>query len=288
MLIRILALLLLVAGGGDAQDKRPKKVFIDLDGEGMAGIFHVDTQVTPISAPRYAESRKLVTGEVNAAIEGLFEGGANIVDVADYHSGGNTVAPLEIDARALVGGGRDSKMGLDSSYSAYVFIAYHSMAGTEKGMIAHGWSWTDYQNIRVNGKRMGEIGTRSLLAGTFGIPVIMVSGDEAVCKELRDLVANAECAVVKWGVHRTFGYAISHAASREVIRKTARRAMERLGEFNPVRIDGPVEVQVEFTPEGYTRQRFREVDGIRKIDSRTWGFRGKDFIDAWFKFAPSF
>jgi D-amino peptidase len=288
MRIRTISLLLRLVVGSSAQNNRQKKVFVDLDGEGMAGIFHVDTQVMPITAPRYAESRKLVTGEVNAAIEGLFDGGADIVEVADYHSGGNTVAPVEIDPRALVGGGRDNKMGLDSSYSAYVFIAYHSMAGTEKGMIAHGWSWTDYQNILVNGKRMGEIGTRSLLAGTFGIPVIMVSGDEAVCKELRSLVPNAECAVVKWGVHRTFGYAVSHEASREIIRKRARRAMERLGEFKPVRIDGPVEVQIEFTPQGYTRQRFAERDGIRKVDSRTWSFRGKDFIDAWFKFAPSF
>src|SRR5437867_8705017 len=97
-----------------AQTSKPKKIFIDLDGEGMAGIFHVDTQVMPITAPRFAESRKLMIGEVNAAIAGLYEGGADIVDVADYHSGGNTVAPLEIDARALVGAGRGNRMGLDS------------------------------------------------------------------------------------------------------------------------------------------------------------------------------
>src|SRR6516162_4463397 len=120
---------LAVAISAAAQTPEPKKIFVDLDGEGMAGIFHVDTQVMPISAPRFAESRKLMMGEVNAAIAGLYDGGADIVDVADYHSGGNTNIPSEIDPRALVGGGRGIRMGLDSSYSGYAFIAYHSMAG---------------------------------------------------------------------------------------------------------------------------------------------------------------
>lgn len=268
--------------------RKPKKIFIDADGEGMAGIFHIDTQIMPITAPRYLESRKLMTGEVNAAIAGLFDGGADIVDVADYHSGSNTLAPLELDSRALVGTGRGPVMGLDSGYSAYVFIAFHSMAGTEKGMIAHGYSWTEYQNIWINGELRGELGIRTILAGHFGIPVIMVSGDEAVCKELHGLVPDAECAVVKWGVNRTFGYSMSHAASCEVIRKAARRAVERLADFKPYRVTGPVEVKVELTPEGMERRQFTPGEGIQKVSSRIWLFRGKDIVDAWMKFLSGF
>jgi D-amino peptidase len=276
-----------LAGCALAQSS-PKKVFVDLDGEGMAGIFHVDTQVMPITAPRFQESRRLQIGEVNAAIAGLFEGGADIVEVADYHSGGNTVSPIEIDKRAIVGPGRNNVMGLDRSYSAYVFIAYHSMAGTERGMIAHGWSWTDYENLWINGKKIGEVATRSLLAGSFDIPVIMISGDEAVCKELRGLVPNAECAIVKWGVHRTFGYALSHQKSCETIRAAAKRAISRLGEFKPVKIEGPIELKVEFTPEGQSKARYEPGNGVEQLDPRTWSFRGKNITDAWFKFWSSF
>jgi D-amino peptidase len=280
--------MLALALAAPAQTAKPRKVFIDCDGEGMAGIFHIDTQVMPLRAPRFLESRRLVMGELNAAIAGLYEGGADVVDVADYHSGGNTVTGLDIDPRALVGAGRGPIMGLDSSYSAYVFVAFHSMAGTVRGMIAHGYSWTDYQNIWVNNKLHGELGIRSLLAGTFGIPVIMVTGDEAVCRELRSIVPNAECAVVKWGVNRTFGYSLSHQASRELIQKSARRAMERLSEFQPYRIEGPVEVKIEFTPEGQARWQAVRREGVEQMNSRTWTFRGKDIIDAWFKFAQTF
>jgi len=284
----VLPLLVLAAAPAVAQTTKPKKIFVDADAEGMAGVFHVTTQVMPITAPRYQENRKLITGELNAAIAGLFDGGAGVVDVADYHSGGNTVAPLELDPRAMAGTSRGPLMGLNPSYSAYVFIAFHPMAGTEKGMIAHGYSWTEYQNIWVNGKPHGELGIRSLLAGTFGIPAIMVSGDEAVCKELRAIVPNAECAVVKWGVNRTFGYSLSHQASCAVIRDAARRAMRKLPEIKPYRIEGPVEVKVEFTPEGMERRLLMPSDGIRKIDSRTWVFRGKDIVDAWSKFGLGF
>ncbi|MBI3684344.1 MAG: M55 family metallopeptidase [Acidobacteria bacterium] len=289
MLRPILSLALVLAFPHHAPgQQQPVKVFIDLDGEGMAGIFHVDTQVMPITAPRFQESRRLQIGEVNAAIAGFFDGGADIVEVADYHSGGNTVSPMEIDKRAIVGPNRDHVMGLDRSYSAYAFIAYHSMAGAERGMIAHGWSWTDYQNLWVNGNRTGEVGMRSLLAGTFGIPVILISGDEAVCKELRAIVPNAECAVVKWGVHRTFGYALSHQAACEVIRLAAKRAIARRKEIQPYRIDGPVELKVEFTPEGQSKIRHQPGGGVEQIDSRTWVFRGSTFLEAWFKFMPNF
>jgi len=272
-----------------AQEVKPRKIFIDADGEGMAGIFHVSTQVMPITAPRYQESRRLVTGELNAAIAGLFDGGAQIVDIADYHSGGNTVAPLDLDPRVIAGNSlRGPLMGLDPSYSAYVFLAFHSMAGAERGMIAHGYSWTEIQNIWVNGEWRGELGIRTMLAGRFGIPVIMVSGDEAVCKELRQMVPSAECAVVKWGVHRTFGYSLSHAAACDVIRKTARRAMERLPEIRPYRLPGPVEVRVEFTPEGVETWRQQHQEGVEKLDARTWVYRGKDIVDAWLKFRHAF
>jgi D-amino peptidase len=277
-----------LAGGCAWGQSKPVKVFVDLDGEGMAGIFHVDTQVMPITAPRFQESRRLQIGEVNAAIAGLFDGGAGIVEVADYHSGGNTVSPVEIDPRAIVGPSRNNVMGLDSTYNAYVFIAYHSMAGTERGMIAHGWSWTDYQNLWINGRKIGEVATRTLLAGSFRIPVIMISGDEAVCNELRGLVPKAECAVVKWGVHRTFGYALSHRASCEAIRAAAKRAISRLSEFQPVRIEGPVELKVEFTPEGLAKARYQPSDAVTQIDSRTWAFRGSSITDAWFRFWPNF
>ena len=119
-------------------------------------------------------------------------------------------------------------------------------------------------------------------------PVIMVSGDEAVCRELHELSPNAQCTIVKWGVHRTFGFALSHEAARDMIRKTAKLALERISECKPVKLEGPVEVKVEFTPDGLERRQFLPGPGIEKLDSRTWVFRGKDIVDAFTKFRPAF
>jgi D-amino peptidase len=163
------------------------------------------------------------------------------------------------------------------------FIGQHAMAGAKDGILSHSYSSLGIQNIWVNNKPTGEIGGRAMLAGYFGIPVIMLSGDTAACRELHDLVPAAECAEVKSGVSRTAGYMLSHSVACALIRTKAERAMERLAEFKPYRIAGPVEVKVEFTTRG--GQEFRPREGVERLDERTWAFRGKDIVDAWLKYS---
>jgi D-amino peptidase len=134
----------------------------------------------------------------------------------------------------------------------------------------------------VNGKPTGEIGARVMLAGHFGIPVIMLSGDTAACGELHDYVPQAECAEVKSGVSRTAAFMLSHPAACALIRQKAQRAMERLGEFQPLRTSGPMEVKIEFTTRG--EQVIRPREGVERLNERTWVFRGKEIVDAWLKF----
>jgi len=122
-----------------------------------------------------------------------------------------------------------------------------------------------------------------MLAGTFGIPVIMLSGDTAACKEIHELVPAAECAEVKQGVSRTTAYSLSHPASRALIHDKARRAIERLAEFKPYPTSGPVEVKVQLTTKGTTIMD--PAPGVEQVDERTWVFRGKDIIEAWSKYS---
>jgi D-amino peptidase len=268
-----------------AQTSAPKKVFIDADAEGLEGIFNFNYQSNVIRAIRWNETIKIMTGEVNAAIDGLFAGGATEVVVEDLHSGGQTLSARDIDQRArLMAGGVVDPLEEDSSYSAYVFIGYHPMAGAEKGVLSHGYSLTEIQNIWMNNMLVGELGARTMYAGAKGIPVIMVSGDEAVCEELHRLVPKAECAVVKWGVSRTAGFTLSHPAACSLIRQTARRAMSRMGEIQPYRIEGPVELKLELTTEGVDTWFVQPQDGVKQLDERTWLFQGKNFIEAFLKF----
>jgi len=191
-----------VALGGD--DSAVKRVFVITDLEGVDGIFDSELQCIPFQSPRFEESRKLLAGEVNAAVDGLFEGGATEVVVWDGHDGSRTLSTLDINPRARLFQGPSVSLTpeLGSSYAAVIFIGQHAMAGAEKGILSHSYSSVGIQNIWVNNKPVGEIGGRVMLAGFMGIPVIMLSGDTAACREIHDLVPAAACAEVKSGFSR--------------------------------------------------------------------------------------
>jgi len=268
-----------------AQNAETKKVFIITDLEGASGVFDTDLQCLPFKSPRFEEARKLLTGEVNAAVDGLLEGGASEIVVWDGHDSSQTLSVLDTHPRArlLTGVPVSPTLELDRSYSAVVFVGQHAMAGAENAILSHSYSSQGIQNIWVNNQATGEVGARVMLAGALGIPVIMLSGDTAACRELQALVPQAECAEVKQGVGRTAGFMLSHAAACTLIREKARRAMQRLAEFKPYRMAGPVEVKVEFTPRG-TRS-FPPREGVERVNERTWIFRGRDIIDAWLKYS---
>ena len=283
-LLSALLLVVVFAARVEGQSQR-KKVFVITDMEGVSGVFDTELQCVPYKSPRFEESRKLLTGEINAAVDGLFEGGATEVVVWDGHSSGQNLSVSDIHPRArlLTGGAVSPTLELDSSYSAVIFIGQHALAGADKAILGHSYDSQNIQNIWVNGRLTGEIGARVLLAGTFGIPVVMLSGDTAACKEVRELVPQCECAEVKSGVSRTAGFMLSHSASCALIRQKARLAMEHLSGFKAYEISGPVEVRVELTTKG--TRGLRPRDGVQQLNERTWTFRGKDILEAWLKFS---
>ena len=278
MLAVIAALGLLVSAS--AQSPKPVKVIMITDMEGVDGIFDSDQQCIPNKSPRWEESRKLLTGEINAAVEGLLEGGATEVVVWDGHASGENLSTLDIHpkARLLSGPGVPATVIVDSSYSAEIFIGQHAMAGAEDGILAHSESSEGIQNYWVNGMRVGEIGLEVMHAGAFGVPDIMLAGDTAACKEIQQLVPNAECAEVKSGVSRTGGFSLSHPAACALIREKAAFAVRNLAEYKPYKVSSPVELKIEYTTRGTpTKPR----PNFERLDDRTWAARGKDFMEVY-------
>ncbi len=253
------------------------------DMEGVDGVFNWADQCNPLKSPRWQESQKLLTGEVNAAVEGLRAGGATEVVVWDGHDGGESLSAVDIhpQARLLIGSPIPPIREFDSTFSAIVFVGQHAMAGAENSVLPHSYFF-NIQNIWVNGRLVGEIGIRAMIAGEMGVPAIMLAGDAAACKEIRELIPQAEYAEVKAGVSPTAGFTLPHPAACRVIRTRAERAMMRLAEFKPYRVEGPVEVKVEFTTAGAPGPEPRRAS--RRIDERTVVYTGKNIIDAWFKF----
>ena len=272
---RLLPLLLLVACPLWPQAK--KSIFVITDAEGIAGVCRQD-----LTDPKDAELRQLLSGEVNAAVQGFLDGGADEVVVWDGHDGSQTLSALTIHPRArLLIGALGATMTLERRYSAVAFVGQHPMADVRGGIMAHSYSSLGIQTMRVNGKAMGEIETRAALAGAFDTPVIFLSGDAAAAQELHAIIPQAETVAVKEGLGRYTCLSLSAEAARERTREGARRAMAKLGAIPPYRIAGPVTVEIEYTTRNSLPIDAEIRAGAEVLDDRTVRFRGKDILEVW-------
>lgn len=272
---RTLTLLLLVSAAAWGQAK--KSIFVITDAEGVAGICRQDQ-----TEPKDPELRQLLTGEINAAVEGFLAGGADEVVVWDGHDGSQTLSALTIHPRAkLLIGNLGVTATMERRYAGLAFLGQHSLAGVRNGIMAHSYSSLGIQNILMNGKPVGEIATRAALAGWYNIPTILLTGDQTAAKELLEIVPDAEVAVVKEGLGRYTCISMSAQAARELIRDSARRAIEKIGKIRPYKIEGPVTIQYEYTTRNSLPADAALRPGAEVLDDRTIRYRGKDFMEAW-------
>jgi D-amino peptidase len=273
MIYAIVALLSLAPAWGQAR----KSVFMITDAEGVAGVCRQDQ-----TDPKNTEMRQLLTGEINAAVEGFLSGGADEVVVWDGHDGSQTLSTLTIHPQAkLIMGGLGPSMLMERGYAAVAFIGQHGRANSRGGVMAHSYSSLGIQKILMNGKPVGEIETRTALAGWYGVPVIMLSGDQAAAADLHEITPAAELAVVKEGLGYYACISMSATAARDLIRSRAQRAMQRIAEIPPYKITGPVTIEVESSTRSTPSPETPLSAGAEMVDARTIRYRGKDFMEAW-------
>lgn len=256
-----------------------KSVFIVTDAEGVAGVCRQDQ-----TDPKDAEMRRLLTGETNAAVEGFLEGGAEEVIVWDAHDGSQTLSVETIHPRAkLIMGGLGVTGLLERRYGGLAFIGQHARANSRGGVMAHSYSSLGIQNMRMNGKPVGEVETRVALAGWYGTPAILITGDQVATAQLTAIVPEAEVAVVKEGLANYVCISLSAEAARAMIRDAARRAARKMGQIKPYRIDGPVTFEIERTSRNALGIDAGKAPGTEMIDARTLRYHGKDFLEAWIR-----
>src|SRR4051794_13324950 len=194
MTMRLLSICLLLAVPLFAQ----KTIFLITDAEGVGGVCRQEQ-----TEPKDPEMRQLLTGEINAAVEGFLAGGADEVLVWDGHDGSQTLSTLTIHPKAkLLMGAMGASMLMERHFTAVAYVGQHSKGNIRGGIMAHSYNSLGIQNMLLNGKPVGEIDVIAAMAGHFGTPVIMLSGDQAAANELREIVPQAELAVVKEGLAR--------------------------------------------------------------------------------------
>jgi D-amino peptidase len=248
------------------------KVYMMTDLEGVAGVtdFEKRDDDTHDNWERRKLMRRLLTAEVNAAIEGLHEGGATEVIVNDGHGAGLTIDFEDLDPRARIIHGHDRPFWLpllDETCAATVLVGAHAKACTAGATCYHTMSKV-IKDWSINGVSVGEMGCQALIAGHYRVPMTFVSGEEHACREIEELVPGIVTANVKTGLSRRSAVSLAPQAARELIRQKAQESMTKIGELKPLDLGAPLNLREERFDEAFTGKGSSEHVTILDANTR--------------------
>jgi D-amino peptidase len=256
------------------------RVYISVDMEGVAGVVHEDQTdpIQPRHAGEYNRFRRLMTNETNAAVEGALEAGATRVLVNDSHwlMRNLLIEDMNPAAELLSGGPKRLSMveGIDTGFELALFIGYHARAGTQHATIDHTYTSRVYE-ARLNGEPVGELALNAAMAGVHGVPVALVSGDQALAAEARAILGSSvETIVVKEAVGRFAARSVTPAIACERIRAGAAAALKR--EHRVFTVSSPVRLEVDFV-QTEMADMAELVPGSVRTAGRTVSYTGDDY-----------
>lgn len=266
------------------------KIYISADMEGVAGVV-TDAQLGP-EGYDWQKACDLYTDEVLAVVDELRAGGATEFTVSDSHGTGQNlrIERLPKDVRLVRSWPRRLGMmeGIDDSFAGAVLLGYHAGANNPRGVRAHTMSSANVFELAINGRPVCEAELSAFLAGHFGVPIWMLSGDDAIAEEIAERIP-CERAVLKRAISFHCADSLTPAAANDVLRATARRAIERRAQFEPIKLSGPVTLDL-------TMQRHRPAEllgylpNVEQLDARRVRFVGRDILEAsaFFEFALNY
>ena len=263
-----------------AAGQRPIKVFISVDMEGITGA--VSSEQLGPDGFEYQRFREFMTADALAAIDGAREAGATQFVVADSHGNMQNllIERFGADVTIIRGGNRPLSMmhGIDSTFAAVMFVGYHSATTNPQGVRAHTLSSATFAGVYLNGRPMSESSINAALAGAAGVPVVMVSGDDAAVGEVRTLLGDVEGAVVKQSIGFHSAATMTPAAGQALIKARARAAIARLRDFKPHRVNGPYVLDLVY--KSYLPAELMALlPGIERRDAHTVRYTAQSLRD---------
>jgi D-amino peptidase len=264
------------------------KLMIAADMEGISGVVAWD-HVSSVH-PEYARFRKLMTGDVNAAIKGALNAGVDEILVVDGHGSGRNILIEDLHPQASLHSGNAAPFamvqGVGSDVDAAMFIGYHARVGSTPAVLDHTWSSKDVANVWLNGKIVGETGLNAAVCAHYGVPVIMVSGDQTLAAEVDETIPGAETAIVKLATSHQSATCFSLQESTSRIRTAAERAVQRFkaGEGpKPYQLTKPVTITVELKTSGMV-DGSQLLPNAKRLDARRIELVCPDMLQAYHAF----
>ena len=264
----------------DAFAQRPLKVYISVDMEGIAGVVTGD-QLGPTGF-EYGRAREFMTAEALAAVAGARDAGATEIVVSDSHGNGESllIDQFPDDVRIVRSWPRPLMMmeGIDSTFTAAIFIGYHASTTSPAGVRAHTISSANLASVSLNGVAMPEAGINAAIAGRFGIPVVFISGDDVAVDETRRLLGDVEGAVVKRAISFHAASTMTPKAAQQLIRSRVKAALDRRSAFKPYVVRAPVTLDVVF--KNYRpAEMLSYLSIVQRTTSHAIRFIGRDMVE---------
>ncbi len=260
------------------------KVYISADMEGATGVTS-SGQCSP-KKNEYKRFRKLLTGDVNAAVKGAREAGAEEVLVNDSHGPMTNIMIEELEEKARLISGSNKPLlqmqGIDESFDAAFFVAYHAHEGTPGGVINHTVAGSAVEEITFNGEVVGETGINARIAGYFGVPVVLVTGDDKVAEEAKSQIPKIHAVTVKKGLDRFAGECLPPSETEEMIAEGAEKALQDADNITPLCPEGPVIFRLKYktTPSAAMAELFPSV---KRVGAKTVEIADNDYLMAFKK-----
>jgi D-amino peptidase len=258
------------------------KVYISADMEGITGVASAD-QLGP-GGFEYQQAREWMTGEVLAAIQGARAAGATEFVISDSHGNGESLLidkfPTDIPITIVRSFPRPLGMmeGIDSSFAAVMFVGYHAATTSTTGVRAHTISSALLTRIALNDVPQSEAGLNAAIAAQYGVPVVMITGDDQIVAETKQRLGNIEGVIVKRAVGFHSAATLTPEAGQRLIRERAKVALERRAEMRPYTVTAPINVDVSM-------KNYRPIElltylpNVKRVDSHTVRFVGKNMVE---------
>lgn len=270
----------IVAAQNSTESAKKMKVYISVDMEGVAGVVTPD-QLGP-GGFEYERFRKFMTGEALAAVEAANAAGATEIVVSDSHGNGENLLIEEFpkNVRIVRAWPRHGGMmaGLDSSFSAAIFIGYHASTTNPNGVRAHTFSSAHYARVALNGTAVTEGEFNAAYAGAKGVPVIFASGDDVAVAELRSRLGTLETVATKRALSFHSAETLTPEVACDKIQNGVKSALARVRDFRPYVVKTPVTLEITF--KSYMPAEvlsFLKI--VERVDSHTIRYVGKDMDD---------
>lgn len=273
-------MLLAMTGTAGAQSGDGLKVFISVDMEGITGVVNGDDASR--GGKDYDYFRQTMTREANAAIEGALAAGATEIIVRDSHGSALNLLPEMLNRNSkLLRDWSEGPMymmeGIDESYDAAIYVGYHARAGTPNGVLDH-TSSGNVTDVKINGISMPETGYNALMAGYYGVPVVFVAGDQAVCDQAEELLGNIETVAVKEGIGAA-ALNLHPEVAREQIREGVERALRNLDDYEPYRLEPPYTLQLTLKTEQNIYRAAALYPGARRTGDWELTYEADDVME---------